>query len=140
MKDLALITDKEAIELGNRAFRVIKLKQKHKDIYHSKKWKLHIFQDKKGKTEKIAIVDEQKPLKHIDDLWSKRDMEVYGLTGEFSSPSPYPQFNFIEINSDLVISHYINYSLDLMLTPECQYFIFVWLEQNGYMGEKAIIS
>jgi hypothetical protein len=54
MKDLALITDKEAIELGNMAFRRVKVNQKHKDIYHSKKWKLHVFQDKKGNTEKIA--------------------------------------------------------------------------------------
>ena len=130
MKDLALITNKEAVELGNRAFRRIKINHKHKDIYISKKWKLHLFQDKKGNTEKIAIVDEQKPLLHIDNLWSKK-IEIY--TNDDSSPVP--RYNFVEITKDLVIYHHIKFSIDLMLEPESQYHIFTWLEQNGFLGE-----
>jgi hypothetical protein len=133
MKDLSEITKKETIEIGNRAFRKHTLSGR-KEMYHSNKWKLHLFLDKKGRTEKIAIVDEIEPLMHIDNLWSKSPNERHSHDGW----RPYPQYNWIEISKDLVISHHSVTNLDLLLSPESQYFIFWWLEQNGFMGEKAI--
>jgi len=51
---------------------------------------------------------------------------------------PYPQYNWIEITKDLVIFHYMKPSIELFFKPESQYHIFTWLEQHGFMGEKAI--
>jgi hypothetical protein len=135
MKDLSEITNKQALELGNMAFRV---HEKNHPMggppYYSKKWKLHLFQGKSGHTERIAIVDEKSLLLHIDHLWSESPVERHS----HDNWQPTPQYNWIEISRQLVIKHYRTPSITLILNIECQYFIFVWLEQNGFMGDKAI--
>lgn len=132
MKDLALMTDMEAIEIGNMAFRKHSMtKRAYSDLYQSKKWRLHIFQNSKGKTEKIAIVDEKEPLMNVDYLWSSRPDSEYVSNSQWSSC---PMYNWIEISRDLVVSHYTTPNITLMLTPNSQYSIFMALERMGFMG------
>lgn len=125
------LTDKEVIELGNMAFRVHQ--KDHPmggELYHSKKWKLHLFENKKGKIEKIAIVDEQKPLKHIDELWPS----YYDDKGFECTHRSY-DWSWVEIDKYLVIEQYGKFDITKILIKQSQYSMFTWLEQHGFMGD-----
>ena len=76
------------------------------------------------------------PLDHIDNLWTKNNSLFWSSNDVFI---PVPRYNYIEITDDLVIRHHSVTDLYKMLTENSQYGIFVWLEQNGYMGESAVL-
>ena len=140
-KSLREITAKEATEIGNMAFRIIGRKKNNREPYTSKKWKLHLFEDQRGNLEKIAIVDEIKPLTHIDNLWSKSP-EEHISNSEWRA---YPRANFIEIEPELNVAGIIcdykiemltTMSINLMLEKRSQQPIFLWLQQHGFYGPE----
>jgi hypothetical protein len=140
------MTDKEATEIGNVAFRLLDPLESNPmggDPYYSKKWKLHLFEDKHI-CEKIAIVDELTPLEHIDNLWSK-DGSLYHTSND-TPFIPDPQYDWIEIDRYLVVSHFLNKDLDLfykrkrkLLTARCQFDIFEKLQRFGFFGEAVVL-
>src|SRR5688572_7319866 len=119
MRDLSTITNKEAIQIGNMAFRKHK-KFGYEDLYQSKKWKLHICLDRNGKTGSVLIVDEKEPLAHIDNLFYDGTEDKYS----HQSHLRVPMFNHIEITKELVVRHYIKTDLSLLLIENSQYSIF----------------
>lgn len=132
MRSLSTLTPKETIDLGNLAFRVHK--KNHPlggDLYQSKKWKLHFFEGKNGKLQSIAIVDEQKQLMHIDDLWPMNDD---------GSVSPSSHWLWIDIDVNLVITQHHNWSTGKRIVPNSQYIMFNWLENHGFMGGEFVES
>lgn len=131
MRELCTMTDKEAMIIGNVAFR----KWKTKELYQSKNWKLHLFED--ANCVKVYIVDEGKPLMNIDDLYDKDDRWTHCS----SDPTfiPQKQYNWIQINKDLVVEHYMKFEISesKMLILNSQYHIFMHLENMGFMGIRA---
>jgi hypothetical protein len=130
MRKITSMTDIEALEIGNLAFRKSDWRSdiKHPiggEPYHSKKWRLHLFGD-----DKIAIVDEHQPITHIDDLYYSDD-----------SGQREPVYNWIEIDKHLVITHVMsinNFSLKPgLLNINCQYWIYEKLIRFGFFGEEC---
>ncbi len=136
MRDLSLLTSYQVNIIGNNSFRIFK-KGSYKELYQSDDWKLHLFLDKKGRTQKIAIVDEITPLAHIDDLFTEADIP-YSLIGGHYTPAR-PRYNFIEITKELAITHYHKFDQNMMLETESQYHIFQLLDKWGFMGEKMVL-
>lgn len=126
MRNICTMTDKEAATIGNVAFR-----NKKGELYQSKKWRLHLFEHKT--CEKIAIIEEIVPLLHIEDLWDK-DERLYIDTSE-PSHTPTPQYNWIEIDKNLVVKMYRKFDISNYLNENSQYQIFVHLFNMGFLGE-----
>lgn len=140
MRNICTITDQEAVEIGNVAFRLFDPIKPHVmggNPYYSKKWKLHLFEDR-NRCEKIAIVDEKIQLEHIDDLWSGDHND--------SSFNREPVYDWIEIDRYLVVTHFINKDLNLfydrnmkILTVRSQVDIFDKLKEFGFFGGKMVL-
>jgi len=148
MKHLQELTQEDCIELGNMAYRVVFPKPKKTDLYKSDKWKLHLFLDKEDKCRYVAIVDEITPLKHIDDLYTKDNSNVWCS----SDPPfrPYPLFNHIvlryeylngkDIRMGIIIDIVCASSIEKVLDERSQEPMFDYLGRKGFLGDEIVLE